>query len=337
MQDAPTITSIDMPPKRAEPKRHGTNWLRDIGRNAWCYVYLAPMVILLLVFTIYPLFASLGYTLYQWNGIGDPSEYVGLDNFVRVIHDTIFWNSFLHTFIYTVVLVPIQLTLALILALVLNNPKLRFATFYRSVFFIPVVTSPAVVGIVVQLILTNFGDDLNNVLLNLHITHEHIDWLGDPRFALGVIIAVGIWNTLGYNLVYFLAGLQTIPTELYEAGQIDGANSFARFIYITVPMLRGVGLIILILAILGSLQVFDLVQVLTGGGPYFATEVVNTYIFHQAFGGFSTSTAIQPNIGFASAASFFYGLLLMVLSFAQLIIFRYVLGRRNETRLQENG
>ncbi|MBO0796526.1 MAG: sugar ABC transporter permease [Ktedonobacteraceae bacterium] len=328
--DAPTIQDLPGVPQAGVARNQSSFW-RQIYTNRWCYIYLVPMVVLLVVFVIYPLFASLGYTLYQWNGIGEPTQFVGLDNFTRVIADPIFWGSFLHTFIYAAVLVPVQLALALILALVLNNPRLRFATFYRAVYFIPVVTSAAVVGVVVRLIMTNFGDQVNSILLNLHITNSHIDWLGDPRFALGIIIVVGIWNTLGYNLVYFLAGLQTIPNDLYEAAQLDGANSVARFIYITIPMLRGVGLIILILAILGSLQIFDLVQVLTNGGPYFATEVVNTYIYHQAFGGYSASYT-QPNIGFASAASFFYGVLLLGLSLVQLVIFRYVQGRRSAQR-----
>jgi len=312
------------------PKR---SYRQELYANIWSYIYVAPMFVLLLVFVIYPIFASLGYTLYQWNGIGDPSNYVGLDNFVRVMHDAFFWGAFLHTFMYTVVLVPIQLLLALALALVLNNPKLRFASFYRSVYFIPAVTSPAVIGVVIQLLLSNFGDNLNQLLLNLHVTHEHIDWLGDPRFALGIITTVGIWNTLGYNLVYFLAGLQTIPAELYEAASIDGANSIARFFTITIPMLRAIGLVIIILAILGSLQVFDLVLVLTDGGPYGATDVVNTYIYHQAFGG-SSHAGVQPNVGFASAASFFYGIILLGLSFAQVMIFRYINSQRNAERGQ---
>jgi ABC-type sugar transport system permease subunit len=319
----PEVVSLDVgrPGKKATLRR-------QIMSNVWSYLYLAPMLILLLVFVVYPNFASLGYTLYQWNGIGDPDTYVGLDNFTRVMHDSIFWESFLHTFIYTAVLVPVQLTLALILALVLNNPRLRFATFYRAVYFIPVVCSAAVIGVIIHLLLGTLGDSVNSLLLGLHVIRQHIDWLGDPRFALGVIIAVGVWNTLGYNLVYFLAGLQTIPADLYEAARIDGANAFARFFYVTVPMLRGIGMIILILAILGSLQVFDLVQVLTNGGPYFATEVVNTYIYHQAFGGYSASYQ-EPNIGFASAASFFYGVLLIGLSIIQFLIFRYVRGRRS--------
>ena len=328
MQTSTMSKGPGIPQKRRATSHNPGLWQR-VAANAWSYLYLAPMAVLLIVFVLYPIFGSLGYTLYQWNGIGDPSNFVGLDNFVRVLHDSIFWESFLHTFIYMLVLVPVQLTLALALALVLNRPRMRFATFYRTIYFLPVVASAAVIGVVVRLIVSNFGDNLNQILFQLHITHAPIDWLGDPHFALGIIIIVGIWNTLGYNLVYFLAGLQTIPTELYEAARIDGAGSIPRFFYITIPMLRGIGSLIVILAVLGSLQVFDLVQVLTAGGPYFATEVVNTYIYHQAFGGYS-STITQPNIGFASAASFFYGLLLIGLSILQLFIFRYARRLRSE-------
>lgn len=327
----PTISTVPEAVKRKSQQTNRRSLWQEIRANRWSYIYIAPMFVLLMVFVVYPIFGSFGYTLYEWNGIGDPSNYVGLDNFVRVIHDSFFWGAFAHTLIFTAVLVPIQLTLALILALVLNNTKLRFASFYRSVYFIPAVTSPAVIAVVVQLILSNFGDNLNQLLAQLHITQDHIDWLGDPRFALGIIIVIGIWNTLGYNLVYFLAGLQTIPAELYEAASIDGANSTARFINITVPMLRGIGLVIVILALLGSLQVFDLVLVLTDGGPYGATEVVNTYIYHQAFGG-SARAGVQPNVGFASAASFFYGIILLGLSVAQVLIFRYINRQRTAGR-----
>jgi ABC-type sugar transport system permease subunit len=306
----------------------------EIARNLWSYIYLAPMIILLLVFIVYPIFASLGYTLYQWNGIGDPTAYVGLDNFKQVTVDPIFWESFLHTFIFTAVVVVVQLTLALILALILNNPKLRFATFYRSVYFLPVVMSPAVIGVVINLLLSNFGDNIDTFLLNLHLIHEHIDWLADPRFVLGIIIIIQIWNTLGINLVYFLAGLQTIPPELYEAARIDGANGFARLVRITIPMLRSVGLIILFLSILGNIQVFDLVQVLTGGGPYFASSVVETYIYQEAFGGGSIGGSgggvVQPNVGFASAASFFFGVILIILTGAQALAWWYI--RRKDAR-----
>jgi ABC-type sugar transport system permease subunit len=315
----PPATRQDWPEQPGR-RRNGT-WAR-MRANGWSYAYMAPMLLLVLAFIVYPNLASVGYTLYRWNGIGDPAGYVGLDNFARIIHDSFFWGAFAHTFIYTAVLVPIQLLLALILALVLNNPKLRFSTFYRAVYFIPSVTSPAIIAVVIQLILTTFGDDLSDTLVHLHLTTQHIDWLGDPRFALGIIIAIGIWLGLGFNLVYFMAGLQTIPTELYEAAHIDGASSFARFFYITVPMLRSIGLLVTILAVIGSLQVFDLVFVLTDGGPYYATEVVNTYIYHQAFG--DAHLGLQPDVGFASAASLFYGVILIGLSVAQVYLFRSI-------------
>ena len=291
----------------------------------WSYAYLAPMMVLLVAFVLYPIGASLGYTFYRWNGIGDPSEYVGLDNFSRIIGDSIFWGAVRHTFLYVAVVVPVQLVLALALALVLNQKRLRFASLYRTMFFLPVVTSAAVIGVVIQLLFSNFGDVINNILLDLHVIHGYVDWLGDPHFAMGIIIVVGIWHTLGYNLVYFLAGLQTIPEDLYEAAKLDGAGRLASFRYVTVPMLRGVGVVILLLAVVGSFQVFDMVQVLTNGGPYFATEVVNTYIYHLAFGG---TGDVDPDVGLASAASFFYGVLLIVVSVVQVVVLRSLVRRR---------
>nr|BBH85933.1 ABC transporter permease [Thermosporothrix sp. COM3] len=323
--------------KQKEQRKHrakaeGSLW-HKIRSNPWSYVYVAPMFILLMVFSVYPIIASIIYTFYRWNGIGDPSDFVGLENFQKVITDPLFWQAFRNTFIYMLVLVPIQLTIALALALVLNNPKLRFSTVYRALFFIPAVTSPAIIGVVMQLLVSNGGGMFSQWLVEHHITKEPIDWLGDPHFALWIVIIVGIWNTLGYNLVYFLAGLQTIPTELYEAARIDGANSVNRFLYVTVPQLRSVGLVILFMAILGSLQVFDMVQVLTGGGPFYATEVVSTYIYRLAFGGgLSVGMSVQPNVGFASAASFFYGVILMGLTLIQMASIGSIAKKREAAR-----
>jgi ABC-type sugar transport system permease subunit len=322
--------------ERLRASRRRSSTLARIGANKWSYVYLAPFTLLVAAFTIYPIIASLGYTLYQWNGVGNPTRYVGLENFTRVAHDSIFWESFGHTFLYTAVLVPVQLFLALVLALVLNNKRLRFSTFYRAVYFIPAVISAAIIGVVFQLMLSNFGDSLSSALIRVHVIQRPIDWLGDPHAVLWIVIGIGIWNTLGYNLVYFLAGLQTIPAELYEAARIDGARAAAQFWHVTIPGLREIGMIILFLAVLFSLQVFDLVQVLTGGGPYYASEVVNTYIYHQAFGAGSFSggaggtTLVQPNVGFASAASFFYGLLLLVITGVQALALRRIRQRRRQ-------
>jgi ABC-type sugar transport system permease subunit len=310
----------------AGSRRREPALVRFLRQHGWSYLFLLPLLALVGPFVIYPLIASVDITLYNWDGIGNPTQYVGLSNFVRVAHDPLFWNAFKHTFEYAGVLVPVQLTLALVLALVLNNPKLRGATIYRAIYFSPVVTSAALVGIVVSLLLTSLGEPLSHALMQLGFTHQPIDWLGSPTFALPTIIVVGIWQTLGYNLVYFLAGLQSIPKELYEAAGVDGANAWNRFWDVTVPMLREVGAVILFLAILGSLQVFDLVLVMTGGGPYYASEVVSTYIYHFAF----TPAAVQAqaNVGYASAAAFFMGVLVMGLTGLQILAVALMRRRR---------
>lgn len=309
-------------------------WRRNLRRSIWAYLYLSPMLLLLLAFSLYPIIASAVYTLYNWDGIGQPSNFVGLQNFQRVITDHFFWSAFGHTFLFTALVVSIQLTLALVLALVLNNQRLQWTTFYRAVYFLPVVTSQAVIGLVIQLILTSAGGDLNKALVNLHLVQTPIDWLGDPFWAFVVLVVVGIWNYLGVNLVNFLAALQSVPSELYEAAQIDGANARVRFFAITIPLLRNVGGVIVILAILGSLGTFDLIQVVTGGGPFFATETIATYIYHQAFGSFGgTSVATTPNLGFASAASFFFGVTILGLTIGQIVIARNAARMRRDMQI----
>lgn len=305
-------------------------FLKQVRKNIWSYLLLLPMAVLVALFVVYPMVASVHITLYDWNGIGNPTRFVGLRHFFTVARDGFFWNAVRHTFTYAFVLVPVQLTIALALALVLNNPRLKGSMVYRAVYFSPVVTSAALVGVVISLLLSSSGMDLSMALVDAGIISEPIDWLGDPRFSLMAVIGVGIWHTLGYNLVYFLAALQSIPRELYEAADLDGANAWHRFTKITIPMLREVGTVIVFLAILGSLQVFDLVLVMTGGGPYFSSEVVSTYIYHYAF----TPASIQAesNVGYASAAALFMGLLVMGLTAMQLVAVKYARERRAEMK-----
>jgi ABC-type sugar transport system permease subunit len=311
-----------------DTKKLATLW-REARSNFWSYVFVLPMLVLVGMFVVYPLVASIQITMYDWDGIGVPTRYVGLSHFFTVAQDPLFWNAVKNTFLYAFILVPVQLTLALILALVLNNSKLKGSTIYRAIYFSPVVTSAAMVGIVMTLVFNTMGMNLSMLLVKMGITATPIDWLGSPQFALAAVIAVGIWHTLGYNLVYFLAALQSIPRELYEAGQVDGANAYHQFTKITVPMLREVGAVIVFLAVLGSLQVFDLVLVMTGGGPYYASEVVSTYIYHYAFT--PTSASAEANIGYASAAALFMGLMVMVITIGQIVAVGYA--RKNRASM----
>ncbi|MGI5170196.1 carbohydrate ABC transporter permease [Spirillospora sp. CA-253888] len=315
-------------PRPAAATGRGRSLWRSVRANGWSYAYLAPFVLLTAAFVVYPIFASLGYTFYDWDGIGEPSDFVGLANFKQVATDGYFWRALGNSALYTLVLVPVQLVLALILALVLNNPRLRGSTFYRALYFLPAITSIAIVGIVLKLMLANFGDAVSKPFMKLGLTDQPLQFLGSPSLSMWTVIAIGIWNTLGYNMIYFLAGLQTIPKDQYEAAQIDGAGRFAQFVHVTIPGLRNVGLVILFLAVIGSLQVFDLVMVLTGGGPFYSSDVVTTYIYREAFGQVGTGVAVEPHIGVASAASFLFGLLLLVVTSGQMLAIRKLRARK---------
>jgi ABC-type sugar transport system permease subunit len=299
-------------------RRKKNLWVQ-MRKSGWYYLFLAPWMVLLLLFVVYPQVASYPYTLLEWNGIGT-SRWVGLENFQRVISDEFFWKAFKHTFVYAGILVPVQLFLALILALTLNSPQLRFSSFYRAIFFSPVVTSTAIIGIIMSFLMNNIGPAIQPLFRGLGWigASENLNLLADPRFTLYTITAVGIWKTLGINMVYFLAALQGIPKELYEAARIDGANVRDEFWHITIPGLRETGLIIIFLAFLGSLQVFELVQVMAGQGPnalFLESDVIGTYVYRTAFG-------TNRQVGLASAAALTMGLITLTLSLLQVLVFR---------------
>jgi len=298
-----------------------------LKKHVWSYIFVMPMFVLFLCFTLYPLLASVRYTFYNWDGIGIPKDFVGVTHYVSIAQDLLFWNAFKNTFIYTAVLVPTQLTLALGLAMVLNSRWLRARPVFRAIFFSPVVTSSAIVGIVISLLTSTAGHDVNTMLLRLHLIERPIDWLGNPHTALWIIIVTGVWIGLGYPVIYFLAALQSVEQGLYDAAKVDGAGGFVLFWHITLPLIRPVGLVVLLITVLHSLRVFDIVQVMTRGGPYFATDVVGTYIYRQAFYANEVGDS-DANLGFASAAAFFMGLLVMGISALQLAAIRYTAQQR---------
>ncbi|WP_210414888.1 carbohydrate ABC transporter permease [Microlunatus elymi] len=318
------MTSTTVPGRAT--RRNASHDRRRVSSHGWkvrwSYIYLLPFMILVALFTIYPIIASIGYSFIKWDGLTAPDGFVGLQNFVQIATDHFFWLSVAHSLWYAAFVVPIQLFIALILALILNRPKFKFTSIYRSLFFLPAVMSPAILAVVFRLLISALG----------------VDWLGDPDVVMWVIIVIGIWQTLGYNLVYFLAGLQTIPYELYEAAEVDGAGWLGRLRHITLPGLKNISVVILLMAILGSLNVFDLVMVLTGGGPYFASSVTNTYIYQLAFGNFysgaGASSNVEQNVGLASAGSVFYGIMLLGLTLIQFVALARI---RKKTAEQNQG
>jgi len=282
-----------------------------LWRDRWIYLFLAPTLVLHTLFTLWPIVASYYYSLLDWNGFDRAGTFIGLANYGEVLRDPLFWNAFKNTFLFVFVTVPIRVGLALVAAVVLNDRRLPLARVFRTALFLPVVTTTAIVGIVMVFVFDPGGGPFNVLLLDLGLVHRPVNFLGSSANALWTAMGVHVWKWFGITLVYWLAALQTVPEEVYEAARIDGAGSAQLFRYVTVPILVPFLVIIVLVTAVDTLRVFDLILTLTGGGPSFATEVMEVYIYRWAF------TASIPRLGFASAAAVIFGLATMLLALGQ--------------------
>jgi len=297
---------------------------RSTRRKLWAYGFILPQLVLFVAFTAYPIVMSYVYSFYDWTGIGPMTDYVGFRNFAEVVRNPLFWNAFKNSFLYMGGTVLIQLPLALLLAIVLNDERLKGRAVYRTVYFLPVVTITAVVGAVMRNMFANDGGLVNDTLAWLGFAHEPLRWLEDTRLVMWVLIAVGSWKWFGIKLVYWLAGLQSIPQDLYESARLDGAGRWGCFRYVTLPLLLPVGTVITLLSVVDGLHAFDLIKIMTGGGPGFITEMVDLYIYRYAFGGM----AGLPQMGYASAAGILFGMIVFVLS----LLFGWLIKASNERK-----
>lgn len=306
---------------------------RSIGRRLWderwSYLFLVPMLTLFTLFTLRSIYFSFFISTYRWSGVGDPTQFIGLENFVRVARDPLFWNAFKNTLTMVLAVTPGQLILGLVFALILNR-KFRGADVYRTLYFLPVVTTAAIVGLIMPLIFSPLSGPVNVVFMRLGLISQPLDWLGSPDTALTTVIIVMIWKWTGTYIVYWLAGLQTIPDELYEAAQVEGANGRQQLFRITLPLLKPIAAVIILLCVVGNLKPFNLIKTMTDGGPYFATDVVMTYIYRYAF---SAEQGI-PRLGLASAAGIFYGLVVIAITGVQGLMVRRVNAARKDASVQ---
>lgn len=282
------------------------------GTGVWIFLFLLPTMLFFLLFILWPLLASLYYSFFQWNGMGEWPEYwVGLRNYRDLLADSMFWNAFKNTIVFVVLNNVIKLPLTLIIAYILNNPRLKYSNLYRTGLFLPMVSSTAIIGIVMTFILNPWNGPLNNMLVGSGLFERPVDWLGTINLAMIVVILVEVWHYSGQYIIYWLAGLQTIPKELYEAAEVDGANSVQTFLFVTVPALKPVIVIVTLLGVVMSLRVFDIVMAMTGGGPAFSTDVIGTFIYRNAFG------TAAPRVGYSSAVAVLFGVLIMVVGIMQ--------------------
>src|SRR6266508_521430 len=252
---------------------------RGIRRVGWVALFIAPGLSGLLLFTIGPIIASLVLTLFEWDLLTSP-RFVGLDNFRRLIDDPNFYDALVHTLTFIAGYVPLVMVLALLLALALNA-KLRGVAVLRTAFFVPVVSSWVAVALLWSW-LFNPKYGLVNYLLG-QVGIDGPGWLFDRSWAMPAIILTSVWKDLGFVMVLFLAGLQAIPADYYEAASLDGAGGFERLRSITLPLLAPTTFFVTVISIINSFQVFDQVWVMTEGGPAGATTVIVERVVKHAF------------------------------------------------------
>ncbi len=295
---------------------------RIMRKNMWCWVFMLPTLLLYILFQGYPIITSAWYSMLDWSGMTMNATFVGLQNFKELLADPLFRNSVANSFKYMIFSVPIQLILSLVIAYILTSIIRKGATVFRTMYFIPVITTASIVGIIMIFIFGGTGP-INQVLALLGI--DTINFLGDEKTALFTVVLIGIWKDLGTYMIYWIAALQSVSQDVYEAAKIDGAGKFRTFTDVVFPLILPIGGVITVLCVIGSLKVFDIVQTMTNGGPYFATDVVATFVYRTAY----SSTTGSPRLGYASAAALLFGLMVVTIGVVLNLVKNYFNKKRN--------
>ena len=289
-------------------KKKGMSLLGKQRAAGW--TFLAPATIMIAIMSFYPMIRAFIISLQTGAGANMRFADPIFSNYKRILADKVFQQSIANTFLYLIIQVPVMLILAIFLACLLNKKDLRGKGIYRTMIFLPCCTALVSYSIIFKTLFAYDGY-INTVLLKLGLIGERINWLGDVHTAKAIIILALIWRWTGYNMVFYLAGLQNIDDSLYEAAKIDGASPFAIFRKITIPLLRPTILLTTIMSINGTLQLFDESVNLTGGGPANSTLTMSHYIYKASF-------EYNPQFGYAAAMSYVIFIMVAILSFVQM-------------------
>jgi ABC-type sugar transport system permease subunit len=282
---------------------------RSVQKYTIPYLFIAVPVLSLIIFLFIPMIISFWWSLNEYTGL-TAAKFVGLDNYIKLLtDDKIFAKGLMNTTLFVLLGMSIGPTLGLLTALMLNQ-NIRLRSVFRTAYYLPVMTSLVVVS-TIWVMLYNQNGLFNTILQNLGL--HKIGWLSDPHVAMISIAIASIWQGFGFETVVFLAALQSIPRELYEAAMMDGAGGWAKFRYITLPFLRPVILFVYIIGIIGSYQVFDQVFVMTSGGPVNSTTTIVYYLFNRF---------MNHRLGYASAVAYTLFAILVVFSYLQMRISR---------------
>lgn len=279
------------------------NLLQNIFNNERIagWVFILPALLGTLIFIVIPVICSFGLSFTKWDLL-NPIRFVGLDNYKEIFSEALFFKIFWNTVVFAISTSVLGVIIPLILACILNS-KIRGSEFYKTAYFLPFITPMIVIGVVWEWIF-----DPNIGLLN-HILHLHINWLYDTHFAMPALIIVSVWKLIGYNMVIFLSSLSGISQSMFEAAKIDGATPFQIFKNVTIPLLSPSIFFVVIITAISSFQVFDLIYLMTQGGPLDSTNVLVYAIYKNAFEYF--------NVGKASAIAYVLFFIILVLTLVQ--------------------
>lgn len=309
--------------KAMPPRNTSRSWFWQRSKYAqlryrWYvpYLFLLPGVALYLMWMVYPLGYEFYISFFDWKIMpGQESTFVGLDNYRNVLKDDTFWLSLENTVRYTVITVIGQMVLGLLIAVLVHRVFIA-KRFFRAIYYLPVVTSWVVVSFLFQFIFSSHPGGLVNYVLGsemLGLLPEPVRWMGETNTAWIIIYSLGIWKGVGWAMVIFLAALQGIPVELYEAAAIDGAGEWGQFRRITLPLIRRTTMFVLVALVIGGFQVFISVYLITGGGPLHRTEVMLSYMYDRAFD--------RLWFGYGAAISYILAAIVVFISFVQMRLF----------------
>ncbi|HEX7065434.1 MAG TPA: sugar ABC transporter permease [Bacillales bacterium] len=274
-------------------------------KSYYGYFFVAPYFIIFLIFSLYPILNSFVLSLSHWDGLGE-SVYVGFDNYARLLSNPYFYQSILNTFIIWIISIVPELIIALVLAMILNEKFIKGRHLFQAVFYFPNIVTPITIGVLASLLFDWQTGSVNKFLMGLGIIDDPVNWFAHPFIAQVIVATVMCWQWFGFNMLIYMAGLQSIPRTLYDAAEIDGANKFQVATKIVIPLLKPVVMFTVITSIIGGMQIFE-VPLVTGTGSGDSTQTMMVYLYEAAFKRFQ--------YGYASSVSYGIFIIILALSF----------------------
>ncbi|MDO4304959.1 MAG: sugar ABC transporter permease [Bacillota bacterium] len=273
------------------------------------YLYILPLLVLSFALVYYCIIDTVVVSFTDWDGMSDSFKFIGLKNYTKMLADKTFWTSVVNNIIFFAGTVFVQAFVGFVLAVLLKK-KLFGSNVFKAIYFLPIAMATSIITAIFRIIMDPTNGSLNQFLRAIHLGGLAQNWLGNPKIALLSVIIVNIFQWMGFSMITYYASLMSLPDDVYEAAKIDGAGFWRTTFSVTLPMVKGTTNVLIILGIVGSLKTFDLVKLLTGGGPGRATTVMNTYLYEKAFNDFNAGGAASIGVAILIIA--------MIMSFLQI-------------------